>query len=391
MKRICISFIMLFILCISLWAQENTEEDEETAAPDSEQTLTKRQKIKNLYDEYWEKSDEVSESQRISGFQMVADFITDKLPLTLDLGAEPGEHGSTVFGVLQYDWSKKISSRIRLEYQSVKISTDNANEINAQNNSGNSSQQTQNSDWLSIKKSKQIECDFYPFLRYFGDEDRLAKTPFVYFGIGGFYLYNWYSEMYSGWSESEDLKVLTKIDIDGHYHQFGPIAIGSIKMPFLKVFGLTLETTFSPINRVINAGDTFMQASALNTKEKTVQSKTEESSLDTSQWCSPLLKIDVAVDIFTYFRVRTRFDYKRIYLGELKEVNFFTFNTDEQRRENYVWRYGLEIVFPSSNRTRKKNSHLWAGVYYEHEWDVSANGDDKSTVHNGKWIFCFGT
>ena len=64
---------------------------------------------------------------------------------------------------------------------------------------------------------------------------------------------------------------------------------------------------------------------------------------------------------------------------------------DESREETFQWRYGLEIVFPSSNRTRKKNSHLWAGVYYEHQWDSTTTDGTNNTTHTGKWIFCFGT
>ena len=228
---------LIFLLNLPVWSQET---EPETVAPqsaeaaddsdaDSQPKRPKREKIKALYDEYWEKSDEVHENQRISGFQFVGDFITDKLPLTLDLGAEPGEHGSTIFGVLQYDWTPIRASRVLVEYQSLKTSTDATDQFSVEDND----EQIENNDWVSISKSKQIEIDFYPYMRYFGDESRFAKTPFIYFGLGAFYLYNWYNITYSGWVETSSKRILSNIGLDGYYHQFGPIAIGAIKMPLI--------------------------------------------------------------------------------------------------------------------------------------------------------------
>ncbi len=372
-------------------ADEYSAESGVNPESDPQKAKTKREKIKELYSEYQEKSSEVHKSQRISGFQFVGDFITDKLPLTLDLGAEPGEHGSTIFGVLQYDWSPVRASRIRIEYQSLKTSFDASDRFST-TSTASSEDESPISDWINITKSKQIEVDFYPYLRYFGDADRRAKTPFIYFGLGAFYLFNWYDLSYSGMLQTDIQKGIFKIDIDGHYHQFGPMAIGSIKVPFLKYFGLSLETTFSPINRVISASDNFSTGYILNTETKSITTNSQSNSTDDARWCSPLLKVDLAIDVFTYFRLRTRFDFSRIYVGSLKEVNIIgTFNTDENRTETYKWRYGAEIVFPSSNRTRKKNSHLWAGVYYEHQWDSVTTNGNTNTTHSGKWIFCFGT
>ena len=377
-------------------AELSSESTESSESPEkgSDASKSKREKIKELYSEYQEKSSEVRKSQRISAFQFVGDFITDKLPLTLDLGAEPGEHGSTVFGALQYDWSQKVASRIRLEYQSLKTSTDASNLFSTtiETSSGETSAGSDLSgDWITMTKSRQIEVDFYPYLRYFGDADRRAKTPFVYFGLGAFYLFNWYDLNYGGILETTAQRGIFKIDVEGYYHQFGPIAIGSIKVPFLKYFGFSLETTFSPINRVISASDNFSTGYILNTETKSITTNSQSNSTDDAHWCSPLLKVDLAIDVFTYFRLRTRFDFSRIYVGSLKEVNLLgSFNTDENRSETYKWRYGAEIVFPSSNRTRKKNSHLWAGVYYEHQWDAVTTNGSTNTTHSGKWIFCFG-
>ena len=359
-----------------------------SAETETQKKPTKTERVKALYNEYSEKSNAVNENQRISGFQFVGDFITDKLPLTLDLGAEPGEHGSTIFGILQYDWSERIASRLRVEYQSLKVATDATNQFMADDESVT----VQNADWLSITKSRQIEFDLYPYLRYFGNEERKAKSPFFYFGFGVFYLYNWYNVNYSGWIETDTQKLLAKIDADGRYHQFGPMAIGSIKMPFFRYFGLTTEMTFSPINRVISLSNTKSAVYLFSMDTNTATNDTNTMSSEDGQWCSPLLKLDVAVDIFTYFRIRMRFDYSRIYLGGLKEVNLLgTFVTDENRQETFKWRYGMEIVFPSSNRTRKKDSHLWAGLYYEHQWDTTTLDGNSDTSHAGRWIFCFGT
>lgn len=368
---------------------EDSEEEKEQE--NTEETHSRREKIKTLYNEYVQKSDEVSEKQPITGSQFVGDFITDKLPLKLDLGAEPGEHGSSVFGILQYDWNKKNASRIRLEYNSEKSTEDTTNQLSTEN----SGSYYDKSDWLNIKKSRQIELDVYPYLHYFGDESIEATSPFIYFGVGAFYLFNWYSQKYAAWFEIENERTMLKIDTDGHYHQFGPIAIGSIKVPFFNIFGLSIEATFSPINRLENISDSKIASYALEEDWQYTM------NTDNSQWCSPLLKIDIAIDVFTYFRLRTRFDYVRIYLGNvtgeegesvsISDVNFLTFNTDNNRQETFKWRFGAEIVFPSSNRTRKKDAHLWAGLYYEHQWDVVTTDSDSNTNHSGKWILCLGT
>ncbi|MBQ7158923.1 MAG: hypothetical protein IJS09_05820 [Treponema sp.] len=368
-------------------SEEEAQDDKTDLAEGEPKKQTKREKIKALYDDYHTKNSDVKETQRISGLQFLGDFITDKLPLTLDLGAEPNEHGSTIFGILQYDWTNKRASRIRVEYHAAKTSTD-ANDLFSEQTA---SEEILVNDWLALEKSKQIEIDVYPYLRYFGDESRLAKTPFLYFGLGAFYIYYWTDIAYIGWMESLKQKLLSNISINGNYHQFGPIGIGSIKVPFLNIFGLTFETTFSPINYVKSTTNTLAKGYHFDIEKNNTETMLESSSASEGQWCSPLLKLDLAIDVFTYFRLRTRFGYRRIYLGGLKEVNFFTFYTDENREEAYKWRYGLEIAFPSSNKTRKKNSHLWAGLYYEHEWTVKTVNDNSSTTHLGKWILCFGT
>lgn len=421
-NRTLFFFSLLFFLCaVCVFSQEgssssdenqnqevvqNDDGDSQNAANTETKTLTKKERIKALYDEYWKKSGEVNENQRITGSQMVADFITDKLPLTLDLGAEPGEHGSTVFGVFQYDWTAVRSSRLRLEYQGIKRSEDmmiyDSNTLDEFNADG---------EGIGMIRSKMIGLELFPYLRYFGDDDRYAKTPFFYFGFGGFYRFSWTDGDYTGWLEydytDEDdnknklAKGLYKMEAKEKYHQFGPMITGAVKWPFLHFFGITLETTYSPINRVISTADAFMTSywvtmdkneSAESEIAGAVEKESQSQTIDTAQWCSPLIKVNLSVEAFTYFRFRTRFGYSRIYTGNPSSINLVTQDPgDESRQETFLWRYGLEIVFPSSNRTRKKDSHLWAGLYYEQEWDITTNNSDSNTEHFGRWLFCFGT
>ncbi len=364
-------------------AEEELENPENSVSDESVPASPKKPgRIRKIYNEYREKSAEINDKQRITGSQLVADFITDKLPLTLDLGAEPGEHGSTVFGVFQYDWNEKRASRLRLEYSSTKDSQ----EPSSMFDTDSMESEVDNYEWISITKQKSIEADFYPFLRYFGDDSNDAETPFFYFGIGAFYSYTWYDRTISYWLNKDSKSLMVKYDSDGHYHDFGPIAIASIKVPFLSYFGLHLETTISPINRLISTADSkisYYRASAVPIHLTEVT--------DTQNWCSPTLKIDAAIDCMTYFRVRTKFGYSRIYVGGLSDVDYGTYSSDSNRQELFMLRYGAEIVFPSSNRTRKKDSHLWAGLYYEHNWEKITTNLNSTTSHTGKWIFCFGT
>ena len=364
------------------------DEENENDGNDSAKGMTRREKIKTLYKEYKEKSTQVHEQQRISGSQMVADFITDKLPLTLDLGAEPSESGSKLFATLQYDWNERYASRLYLSYQTAKRELNTDSQFSIMNNG---SLMLGNARATSLTKEQQFETDLYPFLHYFGDDDRKAKTPFCYFGLGFFYLFYWNNITTYEWAETATQKILLNYHSNTQFHQFGPIAIGSIQFPFFKHFGIELEASFSPINRVVSSSTASASGYIINTELNTGDVGYNTNDTSNSQWCSPQLKLDLAVEAFTYFRLRTRFTYRRVYLGSLTDVNFISFYTDENRQEDFMLRYGMEIVFPSSNRTRKKKSHLWAGVYYEHEWNVITEDKGDSSNHLGKWVFCFGT
>ena len=366
-------------------AEEEAEQEElEDAESDDSgsQSPKKTGRLRSIYNEYKEKSQKVNDNQKITGSQLVADFITDKLPLTLHLGAEPGEHGSALFGVFQYDWNEKRASKLRLEFNTEKDSRDPSNWFDTED----AEKLYDNYEWISITKKKSIEAIFYPYIRYFGDDSDEAYTPFIYFGLGLFYTYSWYDITTSYWLEKGNQRLMMKADLDGHYHNFGPIAIGSIKVPFLSYFGLHVETQVSPINRIITSADTYISYYYVN--EDPIYRSIDS---DSQNWCSPTIKIDAALDFMTYFRLRAKFGYTRIYVGSLSDINYGTYSSDENRNETFVLRYGAEIVFPSSNRTRKKDSHLWAGLYYEHSWEKTTTNSNSTTNHTGKWIFCFGT
>lgn len=359
-------------------------EEEKQKASESEgsspQTSKKGGKIKELYNDFIEKSDEVNEKQKITGSQLVADFITDKLPLTLDLGAEPGEHGSTIFGVFQYDWNEKRASRLRLEYSSLKDSSDSTNWFSL------SEDTYDKTEWFNITKKRGIEIDFYPYLKYYGDDSVDAYSPFFYFGLGAFYAYSWYDITASYWLEKQNERWMIKVDTDADYHQFGPMLIASIKIPFFTYFGAAIELDASPINRLISYSNSRVAYfSNTETPEYYINGDEEKSN-----WCSPTLKLDVALDFLTYFRLRTKFGYSKIYLS-LSDIHSDSVDEGENKQETFIWRYGAEIVFPSSNKTRKKDSHLWAGLYYEHGWEKTTTNSTSTTNHSGKWIFCFGT
>ncbi len=337
-----------------------------TFADDTEEKPSKIQKAKELYSEYREKSDEVHDSQKISGVQLVADFITDKLPLTLDLGAEPGENGSTIFGILQYDWTEHFSSRIKLEYDSRSTS--------------------RKTDSTLIFSSKQIGVTILPYMRYFGDDDNNAKTPLFWVGGGAFYAFNW-GKIDIFQSQTQYFLFGT---IDFRYHIFGPVAQGGIKLPLGRAFVLCAEASYRPISRIVQAISLDGYTTGFEENSKEIADTPFSQASQTSTWSQPYIYQAVMLDIFSYFRIKTSLEYNRLVLQQREQNSDGTLSGDDETQETLSWRIGTEIVLPSSNKTRKKNSHLWAGVYYESEWQKNTKNDSSNTTRTGKILFCFG-
>ncbi len=355
MKKASLFILTLFLIPSFLWAEDENEKSD-------------GRKVIEIYEEYKEKGAEIREEQRISGVQFVADFITDKLPLTLDLGAEPGQHGSTIFGILQYDWSEKMSSKIRLSYSSQ------------------FSENVENGGAGYIE-NREIETIILPYMRYFGDEDKNAKTPFFYVGAGAFYSFDW--GKINAFAVNE--KSILSATVDFHYHKFGPEIEGGLKFPIKNAFVLGLEISHRPISLIINSMS--VKSSTTSIVENETAPKRELMNLDAGSktWSQPYISQTVFMDFFTYFRLKTVFTYDKVILQQKEQDDSGNWTGDDETQESFTWRFGAEIVFPSSNKTRKKNAHLWAGLYYELEWVKNSVNDESKTEKDGKIVFCFGT
>ena len=124
-KRALVILFSLFFCSALLAAQDSAAEiseggaeqtAEERSGETSEDASEKsgRKKISGIIKDFKEKKEAQEDSRPVQAAQFVGDFLTDKFPLTLDFGAEPGENGSMIFATLEYEWGEHFSSRVRL-------------------------------------------------------------------------------------------------------------------------------------------------------------------------------------------------------------------------------------------------------------------------------------
>lgn len=360
---------LFFALCaISLlftaaaFAQAEPQENppqESAAAPENQKKIPATiKKFTEGFQEYNEKKETEESDRPVQAAQFLADFLTDKLPLTLDFGAEPGENENTIFASLQYDWTERFSSRLKFEYNALS-SVD---------------------DYLSgyTKNSKKSYAfTLLPCIWYFGDADIDSTTPLTSFGFGACYAY----------SKADSYACLPQIasllftDTDTYYHMFLPALVASVQVPFKKYFVFGAETSLLPVAYMHIDWDMKVGYGA------TVQS----GKFAADAFSTPTVAQTVYLDILRYLRLKAVFKYSRMAISK----NHYYSSTGAALSGEYVQhafslRYGAEFVLPSSNRTRKKSSHLWAGVYYQHEWQMTTLADNYSGESKSRWVLCFG-
>ena len=100
----------------------------------------------------------------------------------------------------------------------------------------------------------------------------------------------------------------------------------------------------------------------------------------------PLARQTLALDFFRYVRIKANMTYQHL---DLRTVSFVSSDIENYSLHTITLRYGGEIIKPA--KTRKKSSHLWAGLYYEMTWYKSYIQDVYNSEYNGKWLLCFGT
>lgn len=343
-------------------AQESVPQEAAAPAKEKKRSPTIKDKVKEITEGVQEYNDKKAENEKdrpVKSLQFLGDFFTDKLPLTLDFGAEPGDKESTIFASLQYDWTDNFSSRLRFEYNSVTKIDDISG--------GGYTKNTQKSYGFTL----------LPGVWYFGDADVDAKTPLFSLGAGVYYSFaktNVYSRAPYGSS-------LISADTDTIYHTLSPILIATVQVPFKKYFVFGAETSLMPIAYLHVNWD--MKVSYAGESQK--------GKFAADMFSTPTVNQILYLDIFKYLRLKTLFKYSRM---ALDQSHYYSSTgaalSGKYVTHNFVLRYGVEFVLPSSNRTRKKNSHLWAGVYYQHAWQLEDSPEGYSSDYKGRWILCFG-
>ena len=294
----------------------------------------------------------------------LSDILNDRYPLRVDFGAEPHRHGSKIFVSADYDWTNIFSQRIRLEYDHYSTS----------NNS---------SEALVNSEIRTISLTTFPLVLFFGDSDIKSKSLFSEIDLGfyinrsrstsdtGVFFTNRTENAESGFQTIEGIQ---------KYWLFGPALGYSMKIPFHKYFSATLEGFVVPICLVTLTMDLENSYYSNNGSEIYSESTKYKS------FSSPLVRQSLAFTFFRYLRLKVQMTYQHL---DLQESNKTNENIKEYSLHSFVLRYGGELVNPK--KTRKKASHLWAGLYYELSWNKTFDKDIENKEHEGKWVLCFGT
>ena len=347
--------VLIFLAGLAA-AQQSQGEPSEQKRPS-----TIKERVKEVKENVHEFNDKKSEQQKdrpVNTLQFLGDFFTDKLPLTLDFGVEPDQNGSDIFASLQYDWKDNFSSRIKFDYANTKSIEDY--------HSGYKKETT-----------KTYAFTLLPCIWYFGDADIDAKEPLWSVGAGLFYSFSKFN-YYVCVPKDEGLAYS---DTDAMYHTLSPAFVASVKVPFKNFFVFGSEIYLYPISYIHIDWNLKARSASVSYNNKT----------STNWFTAPNINQTFWLDIFAFVRIKADFRYTRM------AINDYSYLTPEgttvsakYQSHVFILRHGVELVLPSSNRTRKKDSHLWAGVYYEHEWKIEALGDNFSSDYKGRWVFCVG-
>ena len=304
--------------------------------------------------------DEVDSSTMGRFVNVMGNFFLGKYPLTIDFGAEPRERGSMVFTCLQYNWNERYASAILVKYESSSSSE----------NSGDYEQ----GKTLVTRNTKRLCFQFDPFIRYFGDSSQNAKTPLFMVKVG--LMNQWYDMDVSGTNVLEDIYYTS--DLQQKLAILAPYVDMAFWLPFLNYFEFYAETHVAPVfgllgkisyeNALVSSGD-----------DKPI---IWEGTGDYKNINTPILQQDIGLTLFRYVRLSTRLTYWRLPLLHAAP------DGEEYLDVRTSWRYGVEIILPSKT-ARRGSSHLWAGLYYNHDWSYITDSNELS--HDGKIVLAFGT
>ena len=162
----------------------------------------------------------------------VKDLLEDKKPLRLDFGAEPNSHGSKLFVGVQYDWNDLLGSRLRFEYD-------------------NSATMSSSGDDVVNEDMRTYSIFAYPFVLYFGDAERKARTAFFRVDFGAYYSYQRAnSAAGSFFTQETDGETVSGYLIQRQQHDYqllGSAFAYSLHVPLLKYLAASFEGYLYPL------------------------------------------------------------------------------------------------------------------------------------------------
>ena len=308
----------------------------------------------------------VAQSRNLVFF--VRDLLADKLPLRLDFGAEPNTHGSKLFVGVQYDWNDLLGSRVRFEYD-------------------NSATMDNSGDDVVNERTRTYGVYAYPFVLYVGDAAHDARTAFLRLDFGGYYSYA-RSQITTGSFFSQTVEsgeyagyVIQRQQTD--YQLLGSSFGYSLQVPLVKYVAVGFEGYIQPLYFVI------LRSATEYTITTGAASVPYSYSLGSRRLSYPAVGQSIAFDFFSYFRIKAAFSYQRLTMNLAGADDIGNETALDYTLHTMTLRYGGELLKPS--KTRRKTSHLWAGVYYEMVWSRFEMSAETISDYAGKWVFCFGT
>ncbi len=320
-----------------------------------------------------EKNNEKLLNDMRNAVNFVKDFLDDKKPVRIDFGAEPHRHGSTIFGLVQYDFIPKIGSSLRLEYD---------------NYSTSESEFSTGSNSIATSSTKSFYVAPFPFIWYIGDSSAAARTPALRLGVGAFYQYG-VNHSYTGLFSSQEEPAIDDVlfyslDIETQYHRIGPALQYSFNLPFLKYFSLVYEGQVVPVYY------SPVTVSSTVTERYLSESKDYSETLFSASWSSPILSQMIAVDVVRYFRFACEVNHESLKLKYILKNGEGTEDSLDNISHTVDLRFGTEILKPA--KSRKKASHLRAGIYYNMRWSFYENdGQFSNATRKDDIVLCFGT
>ena len=186
----------------------------------------------------------------------------------------------------------------------------------------------------------------------------------------------WYDMDVSGTNVLEDIYYTS--DLQQKLAILAPYVDMAFWLPFLNYFEFYAETHVAPVFGLLGK-ISYESALVSSDDDKPI---IWEGTGDYKNINTPIIQQDIGLTLFRYVRLSTRLTYWRLPLLHPGP------DGEEYLEVRTSWRYGVEIILPSKT-ARRGSSHLWAGLYYNHDWSYITDSNELS--HDGKIVLAFGT